>query len=105
MAQKKKWPPAVKFKIALEAIKSETTINDISRRYQVAPSQIHAWKKQLLEDGSQMFESHKKSSKQQAKQSHEKLQQQLYEKIGELTVERDYLKKTWEKFQGESDDY
>jgi len=105
MTQKKKWSPSVKFKIALEASSNESTINDISQRHNVAPSQIYAWKKQLLEGGAEMFEGNKKQTKHKETQLNEKLQQKLYEKIGELTVERDYLKKTWDKYQGRNDKY
>ncbi len=47
MARRKKWSPSAKFEIALLAIKGETTLNEICTRYEVAPSQVHAWKKQL----------------------------------------------------------
>ncbi|MFO1259135.1 MAG: transposase [Gammaproteobacteria bacterium] len=55
MAQRKKWSPSEKFKIALLAIKGESRLNDICKQYQVAPSQISAWKKQLLEQGRGLF--------------------------------------------------
>lgn len=45
MAQKKKWSAAAKFEIALSALKGETTLNEICKRYEVAPSQVHVWKK------------------------------------------------------------
>ena len=99
MSQRKKWSAAAKFEIALLVLKNETTLNDICKRYQVAPSQIHAWKKQLLEQGSQLFTKADKSSAIIAENEREK--GQLYEKIGELTVERDFLKKVWRKFNGD----
>ena len=95
MSQRKKWSAAAKFEIALLALKSETTLNDICKRYNVAPSQVHAWKKQLLEQGAQLFTKSDKSSVIIAE--NERAQSQLYEKIGELTVERDFLKKVWRK--------
>ena len=49
MSQKRKWSPSQKFEIALLALKNETTINDICKKYEVAPCQVHEWKKQLLE--------------------------------------------------------
>ena len=51
MAQKKKWSPKLKLEIALLALKGETTINDICHNYQVAPSQVHACKKLLFDEG------------------------------------------------------
>lgn len=101
MAQKKKWSAAAKFEIALMAIKGETTLNEICKRYQVAPSQIHAWKKELLERGAELFGKAERTQKTVA--NHEDAQRGLYEKIGQLTVERDFLKKSWDKFQGGND--
>lgn len=99
---RKKWSPAAKFEIALLAIKGETTLNEICTRYQVAPCQVHAWKKQLLEQGADLFT---KSNKVTADTTAlERKQSKLYEKIGQLTVERDFLKKSWTKFQGSDDE-
>lgn len=101
MAQKKRWSAAVKFEIAMLAIKGETTLNDIYKRYQVAPSLVHKWKTQLIEQGAQLFDKADKSAEIIAA-DHERAQSKLYEKIGQLTVERDFLKKSWGKFQGNS---
>jgi transposase len=102
MAQKKKWSAAAKFEIALLAIQGEKTLSEICKRYQVAPSQIHAWKKELLERGAELFSKADKGKKTAA--DHEDAQRKLYEKIGQLTVERDFLKKNWDKFQGTKDE-
>lgn len=101
MSQRKRWSPSAKFEIALLAIKGEATINDICQRYQVAPSQVHAWRKQVLEEGSQLFEKTDKTAS--AKADHERKERQLFEKIGQLTVERDFLKKAWGKLNGNGD--
>ncbi len=97
MAKNKKWSSVAKFEIALQAIKNETTLNEICKKHDVSPSQVHAWKKQLLEQGSQLFDKLNKSVKVAAE--HEDAQRVLYEKIGELTVERDFLKKSWSKLR------
>jgi transposase len=103
MARNKKWSPSAKFEIALLAIKGETTLNEICKRYEVAPSQVHAWKKQLIEQGAQLFAKGDKAAE-AASVDLERMQKQLYEKIGKLTVERDFLKKSWEKLPGSGDD-
>lgn len=95
MAQRKKWSAAMKFEIALLAIKGEVTLNELCKRYQVAPSQIHAWRKQLLEQGAELFGKSDKSKT--TLSDHERTERKLYEKIGQLTVERDFLKKAWGK--------
>jgi transposase len=96
MSQKRKWSASQKFEIALMAIKNETTINDICKKYEVAPCQVHEWKKKLLEQGENIFVKNDKE-KQTAIDDAEKKQEKLFEKIGELTVERDFLKKSLKK--------
>lgn len=103
MAQKKKWSPSAKFEIVLLAIKGETTLNEICKRYEVAPGQVHTWKKQFLEQGAEIFAKSSKGAK-TAEAELERKQGKLYEKIGQLTVERDFLKKSWNKFQENNDD-
>ena len=102
MAKHKKWSPTIKFEIALLALKGEQTINEICKRYEVAPTQVKDWKKQLLEQGVEIFS--KASTKAEEASKLENEQSKLYEKIGQLTVERDFLKKVWGKFQGNSDE-
>jgi transposase len=80
------------------------TINDICQHYQVAPSQVHAWKKVLLEQGSELFEKSSKRGKQNDAVANERVQSQLYEKIGQLTVERDFLKKGLNKLHWNNDE-
>lgn len=103
MAKRKNWVPSVKFEIALLALKGDLTLNDICKRYEVAPSQVKTWKKQLLDQGANLFIRGNKASDDAANKL-ERDQGKLYEKIGQLTVERDFLKKVWGKFQGNSDD-
>lgn len=104
MSQKKKWSAAKKFEIVLLTLKGDTTLNDICKRYEVAASQVHAWKKQLLEQGVNLFSKEENKRAAVAANKWEQEQGQLYEKIGQLTVERDFLKKAWGKFHGSNDD-
>ena len=62
MAKNKKWSSAAKFEIALQAIKNETPLNEICKKIWGFPSQVHAWKKQLLEEGMQLFNKTEKAS-------------------------------------------
>ena len=102
MAKRKKWSAAAKFEIVLQVLKGESTLNEVCTRYQVAPSQVHAWKKQFLEQGKAVFE--RKADKAVKKVQSDRKESKLYETIGQLTVERDFLKKSWEKFQGSNDE-
>jgi len=101
MSKNRKWTAAQKFEIAMLTIKGESTLNEICKRYQVAPSQVHAWKKHLLEQGAQLFSKSDKLAATAA--DAEKEQRKLFEKIGQLTVECDFLKKSWGKLPGNGD--
>lgn len=93
MSTKKPRSTKFKLKVALTALRGKQTIADICQEYGVAESMVHKWKRQLLDGGESIFESSKKTN---PKQLFEKERAKLYEKIGQLTVERDFLKKNLE---------
>lgn len=95
MAQRKQFPGALKGKVAIEAIKGERTINEIASMYQVHPNQVCKWKKLALELLPQ-FMADKRSAKQPSNNCD---QDKLYQQIGQLTVEVDFLKKKLELLQ------
>lgn len=103
MGQKKKWSSSAKFEIALQAVKGDNTIAEICQRYQVAPSQVHAWKKELLEKGSQLFIKGNTAAQKETKEQ-ELHQRRLLEKIGQLTIEKDFLKKSVDSFPWSGED-
>jgi len=78
---------AFKAKVALEAAKEIKTLNELAAQYGVHSSQISQWKSQLLKDVSTIFKT-KNTSKDASKHV-----DALYRQIGEVTVERDWLKK------------
>ena len=78
--------PAFKAKVALEATKEDRTIAELSREYGVHPNQIRAWKRQLLDGAVNVFESGVDKKRDQ-----DAVVQELHAKIGELTMERDFL--------------
>lgn len=94
--ERKKYTSAEKAKIALEAIKGELTIAQISSKYAVHSTQINQWKKQLLNTLPDVFSNKQK----QIASDHEMELSQLYEQIGRLKTENDFLKKKLEVFHG-----
>jgi transposase-like protein len=87
--KRKNFTKEFKAKVALEAIKGERTMNEIASEFGVHATQVNQWKKQLLEGAGDLFDRNKgKSDK-----TIEKERDHLYQKVGQLQVELDWLKK------------
>jgi putative transposase len=78
-----------KAKVAIAAIKGQQTVNEIASIYSVHPNQVMQWKKQLLEAVPDVFSVRRA----RAAQDEEEVKAQLYQQIGQLKVELDWLKK------------
>jgi transposase-like protein len=87
--RRKTFSPGFKAKVALEAIREEKTLNELSAKYEVHANVIRGWKKQALENMEAIFEDKRK------KKSVDKTSDpdQLYKRIGQMNVENDWLKK------------
>ncbi len=78
-----------KAKIALEAIKGQRTVQQIASHYEIHPNLVTHWKKELLEGAAEIFSNGQGA----AAKADEELKAELYQQIGKLQVEVDWLKK------------
>ena len=86
---RKRYSPDFKARMALEALKELKTLNELAREYEVNPTQLRQWKRQLQEDAPHLF-AQGPSPDQQADEA---LNAQLYQQIGQLKVELTGAKK------------
>jgi transposase len=93
MSKRKNHAPAFKAKVALAALSGEKTIAELSSEFGVHQTLIHRWVKQLKESAAGVFSGAVKTE--EAKR--EKELHELHAKIGQLTMERDFLAKAWGK--------
>jgi transposase len=87
--KRKQYSPQFKAKVALEAVRGEKTISELASQYEVHPTMINTWKRQLWEEASHLFEKGSEAS--QRTESQQSEIDELYRQIGKLKVERDFL--------------
>jgi transposase len=90
-AKRQKHSGAFKAKVAIEALQERETLVELSKKYGIHPNQITRWKKEFLERAPQLFE------KTQPAENEDKDIEKMFAKIGQLEMERDYLKKNLKK--------
>lgn len=87
--QRRRHSAEFKAKVALAAIKGDKTLNELAKDFEVLPNQIITWKKQILEGATEIFSS----SRERKATDGEAEKANLYQQIGQLKVELDWLKK------------
>ena len=88
-AKRKRYSAKFKTRVALEALKEQKTLSELSSAYGIHSNQISLWKKQLLTNAEDIFSNRK----QRKAKEQEHLETELYRQIGQLKVELDWLKK------------
>lgn len=89
--KRKRYSAQFKFQVALEAIKGLKTVNQLASEHQLHPNQVSQWKRQLLEEGATIFDN---GTAQQQQRDMAQTEAELYEQIGRLKMEVEWLKKS-----------
>ena len=93
--ERRKHSPAFKAKVALEAMKGEQTVAELAGRFEVHPKQIQTWKKALVDGAAVIFDhgngTNANKDKGQKSKNNDAPVSRLYQQIGQLKVERDFL--------------
>ena len=84
--KRKQYSSEFKAKVALAALKDDETVAQLAARYEIHPTMIHTWKRNLLEGAANIFDKGNKRDK-----GSEAKVDELYRHIGKLKVERDFL--------------
>ncbi len=87
MTKRRRFTAEFKARVALETLRGDKTVQEIAARYKVHPNQLSAWKRQAIDGLSEVFSN----GVDRARRDHESEVRDLHAKIGELTVERDFL--------------
>lgn len=88
MKSKRKFTPEFKSKVALEALKERESVTELAKKFELHPNQINDWKREFTSNASVVFcKSKEKSS------NEDKDKEKLYQVIGQLKVENDFLRK------------
>ena len=86
---RRKFTSEFKAKVAIEAIKGQRTVNELAQEFEVHPNQIAIWKKQFLASAADVFSRGKDRESEKLQEERDR----LYQKVGQLQVEVDWLKK------------
>jgi transposase len=98
MSKRRKLTAEFKTKLVLEALSERETLSELAQSFEVHPNQIIGWKRQFLEKAATVFERGKAAGKEESDAEAEK--SRMLQKIGQLQIEMDFLKKASEVLRG-----
>ena len=87
MTTRRRFTSEFKARVALEALRGDKTVQEIASKHKVHPNQVSTWKRQAMDGLSKVFSN----GAEREHQDHESEVRDLHAKIGQLTVERDFL--------------
>ncbi len=87
MTKRRRFTADFKARVALEALRGDKTVQEIAAKHKVHPNQVSTWKRQAIDGLIEVFSN----GVDRAREDHESEVHDLHAKIGQLTVERDFL--------------
>ena len=90
-SKRRRHDPEFKARVALEAVRGVRTIQEIAKEFEIHPVQVSEWKKKMLVGAPELFESGPRARK--TEEQYEREREKLHSKIGQLSVEVDFLRK------------
>lgn len=94
--ERRNFTSGFKTKVVLELLRGERELNEIAATYEIAPNQLRNWKAEFLDNADIVFDRKRDSKLREELDLKQRESDQLAKKVGQLTIEVDFLKKTLE---------
>lgn len=95
--QKRSYTAEFKTKVILELLRGERELNEIAAEYEIAPNQLRNWKAEFIDNAVVVFDRNRDRKLRDELDTKQREADQLAKKVGQLTIEVDFLKKTLER--------